>query len=367
MDPLAAARLGRQLLGGHRGDSVLAVVERVVGVQAQAVAPARLAFRARARGVTAADVDGAAQAARVVRTWLMRGTLHLVDVADLDFLLTVYAKLNIRAGARRRGQLGLTDGVLAAAEAALPEVLDEPLSRAELVARLRGAGVRVSATGQAPAHLMMYAASTGLICRGPELDRDQPSYVLTERWLGRSLDLDVDRGAALTTLARRYLAGYGPASLHDFAHWSGLPKKEARTALVSLEKRGEVVTVADDVNLLTLDPDHDPAPSTGPADADAARLLGAFDTLLLGYRSRECLVDDEHEAKIRAGGGMIAATALDGGRIVGTWSVDRSRQESTVLLRPFTGIPGSRVDAWQEQVADLSRFLDEPLTLTVAS
>jgi hypothetical protein len=370
-DPVVAARLARQLLGGDHGDRVREVVERVVGVQAQAVAPARLAFRPRTKGVTAGDVDDATRTAQVVRTWLMRGTLHLIDVADLDWLLTVYGELNIRADARRRGQLGLTESVLAAARAALPEVLDEPLPRPELIARLREAGVRVGATGQAPAHLMMYAASTGLICRGPELDRDKPSYVLTDQWLGRSVDLDVDRGAALATLARRYLAGYGPASLDDFAHWSGLPKKEVRAALNSLEKRGEVVTVAGDVNLLTLDPDHDPVPDpvlgAGPARASGVRLLGAFDALLLGYRSRAALVDDEHAAKIRAGGGMIAATALDDGRIVGTWSVDRSRKDSTVLLEPFTSIPRSRVAAWQEEVADLARFLDEPLTLTLPS
>jgi hypothetical protein len=369
--PVVAARLARQLLGVDRGDCVGAVVERVVGVQAQAVAPARLAFRPRAEGVTAADVADTTRAAKVVRTWLMRGTLHLVDVADLDWLLSVFGEVNIRADARRRRQLDLTESVLAAAKAALPEVLDEPLPRADLVTRLRDTGVKVSATGQAPAHLMMYAASIGLICRGPELDQDEPSYVLTERWLGRSVDLDGDRNAALATLARRYLAGYGPASLDDFAHWSGLPKKEARAALARLGKRGEVVTVAGDVNLLTLDPDHDPVPDpvlgAGPARASGVRLLGAFDALLLGYRSRAALVEDEHAVKIRAGGGMIAATALDDGRIVGTWSVDRSRKDSTVLLEPFTSIPRSRVAAWQEEVADLARFLDEPLTLTLPS
>lgn len=360
-------RLARQLLGGNRGDSVGTVVQRLVGIQSQAVGPARLAFRARADELTAADVDGATRAPEVVRTWLMRGTLHLIDVADLDWLLTVHGQPNIRSGARRREQLGLTDAVLAAALAALPDVLEDPLPRAEVVTRLREAGVEVDATGQAPAHLLAYAASTGLVCRGPETDEDEPTYVLTERWLRRPVDLHGDRRAALSTLARRYLAGYAPATGEDFAHWSGLSKTEARTALDSLENAGATVTAADGRHLL-LHPDHDPVPHDAPAEAeDEARLLGAFDTLLLGYRSRDALVAPEYASRLRAGGGMIAPTALDGTQAVGTWSVDRTRQEATVVLKPFTSVRRARLAAWEQEVADLSRFLDRPFKLTVAS
>ena len=116
---------------------------------------------------------------------------------------------------------------------------------------------------------------------------------------------------ALATLARRYLAGYGPAAAEDLAWWSGLPLGTARRALAALEPTeaaGE---------LLALPGRLDTAPPPPPR----ALLLAAFDTAMLGYRRRAPLVAAADDRRILPGGGMLHPAVLIDGLAAGTWSV----------------------------------------------
>ena len=151
----------------------------------------------------------------------MRGTLHMVAAEDAGWLVALLGPGFAAGNRRRRLQLGLDDRLCERAMEALPAVLaGGPLSRGELVQALAAKGVRVDPGGQAPAHLVGYAAMRGLICRGPDLDGDEASYVLLEEWAGPGRALGPDE--ALAELARRYLAGHGPAAPEDLAAWSGL-------------------------------------------------------------------------------------------------------------------------------------------------
>lgn len=336
----------------------------VVGVQAQATRPASLAVRVRTAGLTAGDVAQATAAPvpGVVRTWVMRGTLHMVTAADLPWLVSLLGPTTIKAGTRRRRELGLTDAICQRALEVLPDVLDGPLSRADLVDRLIDSGVDVARSGQAPPHLLMYAASSGLICRGPDLGGAEPSYVLVDRWLGAVTHPSAeDRDASLHELAKRYLAGYGPAGVHDFAAWSGLPMSDARAAYGSLgdvaeridSTMGELVALGD---------------SLDGADASAApRLLGAFDTLMLGYRGRDLFVAPEESKKVQAGGGMIAPTVLVDGQVVGTWRATRAGRGTTVTVTPFDSLSRGSRAALERDAEDLGRFLSQPVSLVVGS
>ncbi|WP_433049553.1 winged helix DNA-binding domain-containing protein [Dactylosporangium sp. CS-033363] len=349
---VGARRLRAQLLSGPPADSVLGAVERVVGVQAQSWPAARLAVRARTRDLTAADVDRALARGELARTWLMRGTLHLVAAADLGWLTELFGPRNGAAGERRRAELGVDAATAARALAELPGILSGagPMDRGELVARLSRRGVRIDGSGQAPAHLVAYAASTGLVCRGPDLS-GRPTVILTAD-IQTALRASSDRGsgrpspdcarhftgdAALAELARRYLLGYGPADAADFAAWSGLPMESAQRALA-------------------LCPDA----ASLSAAVPPPRLLGQFDAVLLGYRDRSFVLPPEHARRVNTGGGMIAPTLLIDGQVAGLWR----RAGRRVVLRPFPGarLPGKVRGALESEVADMSRFLGERLT-----
>ncbi|HEX2134021.1 MAG TPA: winged helix DNA-binding domain-containing protein, partial [Actinophytocola sp.] len=319
------------------------VVRRVVGLQGQDVRANRLGVRVRSDGLTAGDVDGAVRDRRVVRTWAMRGTLHMVAAADLAWVLAVFGEYFADRGAPRRRQLGLDDRVLERAADAFDAVLAEPVTRNVLVERLGEYGVRLDPRSQGPAHLLAWAANMGLVCRGPETDTDEPTYVLVRDWVG-ALPA-VDPGEALGTLAGRYLAGYGPATADDLAAWAGLPVSRARTGLAAIGDLTE--TVDADGREATALKEGD-VPDTSPP-----RLLGHFDAYLLGYRGRELAVPTELATRVQAGGGFVMPTVLVDGRVVGTW---RSRVKGDVLHIELD--VGRKISSeLRNEVDDLGRFL----------
>jgi winged helix DNA-binding protein len=334
-------RATAQLLGPGAAGSPAAVVERVIGVQAQDVRAARLAVRARSDGLTAADVDRACDRGELVRTWLMRSTLHMARAGDIRWLLRIFGERNARAGRGRRQRLGVDEQICDRALAALPQILGggPALRRDDLVEALRGHGVDLDPRSQAPAHLLLYAASHGIVCRGPETETDEPTYALLDDVLAGSGDPDDGTGASpdddLARLAARYVAGYGPVAPEDLAAWSGLPVTVARSALA---------TVADD------------APPA--AERGRTRLLGHFDTYLLGYAGRAAAVPPEYDSRLQSGGGFVMPAVSVGGRVVGTWTSRRRGGRITVEATPFEGdFPAPVRRALPGEVADVGRFL----------
>ncbi|MFD9127762.1 DNA glycosylase AlkZ-like family protein [Kitasatospora sp. NPDC059571] len=319
---------------GRPEGAAAAVARSSAGVQAQDAAAARLALRA--RGVADPAEPGRALAAgEVVVLPLMRGTLHLVPAADARWLLGLFAGRNLAGGARRRRELGLTEEVCARALDLLPGLLEVPRSRAELVALLNAEGVGIDPAGQAPAHLMGYAAAYGVLCRGADIAPREPGYVP----LPPGGPAPADPAAAL---ALRYLAAFGPAGPADFAAWAGLPLAAARRAL-------EAAGPAEEAPGLFAAPGADGPPAGGPA----VRLLGAYDGYLLGYRDRSAMLDGAFAKRINAGGGVIRPALVADGRILGTWR----RERGALLVEPFGRLPREVRDALEGEAAAVAAFL----------
>ncbi len=342
------ARAAAQGLGGS-ATTVADAVRRVVGLQAQDVRANRLAVRARTSGLTAADVDEACRRKDVVRTWAMRGTLHMLAAEDFGWVNGLLGPHFAARGAPRRRQLGLDDRVLERATEAFDQVATEPLTRAELVERLAGHGVVLDPRSQAPAHLLGYAANTGQLCRGPDTARDEPTYVLVREWLGPQPPVDADE--ALCRLARRYLRGHGPATPDDLAMWAGLPVTSARKAFDAIGGEVEHVEAAG-------------VPSAAPAGEDPpgapVRLLGHFDAYLLGYRGRDLAVPKDHRSAVQAGGGFVMPVVLVEGQAVGTW---RSRSAKGMITVDPVAFGGRKIPDLRNEVADIGRFLGRQAVL----
>jgi hypothetical protein len=361
-DQVRRMRLRAQRLTGERPGEVDRVVRGVLGLQAQETRAARLAVRPRSAGLDAAAVRRACDLERsVVRTWAMRGTLHMVAADDVGWLVGLLGPGFADAGRRRRLQLGLDDDLCARALPAIREVLaaDGPLPRAALVERLAGAGVAIDPAGQAPAHLVGYAAMQGLICRGPELEGDEPSYVLLDDWVGGRPALAPD--AALAELARRYLDGHGPAGPRDLAAWAGIPLGRARRGfrlvageLRELDAAGEPVWVLAD------------APEGQQEEGEpCVRLLPHFDAWLLGWRGRDRILDPGFARRVQAGGGWIHPTAVVDGRVAGTWRLRRKGDLLTVAVAPFRRLAPALLPRLEAEAADVGRFLGASAGLTV--
>jgi hypothetical protein len=353
-DQVRQLRLRAQRLTGRRPRDVAEVVRAVGGLQAQDTPASRLAVRPRGPALDEAAVRRACDQDRsVVRTWAMRGTLHMVAAEDAGWLVALLGPRFAVADRRRRLQLGLDQDVCDRAMAALPVVLaGGPLSRADLVRALAAEGVRVDPRGQAPAHLVGYAAMHGLVCRGPDLDGDVPSYVLLEEWAGAGRALDPDD--ALAELARRYLGGHGPAAPEDLAAWSGLPVGQARRAFELVA--GELDEVELDGRRLWAPAGA--ATARSPASGPVVRLLGRFDDYLLGWRGRDLVLEARFARRIQAGGGWIHPAVVVDGRVAGTWRARRTGDRLEIAVEPFAGrLPRGTGPALEAEAADLGRFL----------
>ncbi|MFN2195810.1 MAG: winged helix DNA-binding domain-containing protein [Anaerolineales bacterium] len=340
--------------------SPAAVLNRVVGVQAQEMPAGELSIWARSSGLTADDVRQARLETRtVVWTWCMRGTLHLVRAADAPWLLPLLGPVFIQANQRRFRQLGWDDASAAAGLAWLQAALEESesgLVRSEIIRGLEQEGLPYE--GQAPYHLIARAALEGLICAGPE-QGGETAYVLFERWIGSLQPLP--RQEAILRLARRYLAAFGPAGPQDLARWSGLRQSEANAAWESLADEIVAVDAAGVPGWLLKS--SLPWLDEGLPQDPQVKLLPRFDTYLLGYRDRSLAVDTEFAREVNRGGGIIHAVLLVDGQVRGTWKLKRYSKYQKVLLAPFEPLPEGLLPAIRAEVEELGRFLGEALIL----
>jgi hypothetical protein len=367
-------RFAAQLLSGEPASSAVDVTRRLLAVQGQDPRGVRLAIRVRSIGLTAADVDRALTTDRsILITWLNRGTLHLICAEDYWWLHALTTPPLLTASSRRLAQEGVlpadADKAVAVIEAAL--AADGPLTRGQLRERIAAAGVRTE--GQALVHLLFLASQRAGIVRGPIVG-DEHAFVLTRDWLGAP-PAPLDRGAALAELARRYLAGHGPADDRDLAKWAGLPLRDARRGLAAIAS--ELGDRDDGLADLARRPRSTPpalAPAAapprpaassaagpsaapGPPDPDAAlpppRLFGAFDPLLLGWASREPIVG-AHQG-IVAVNGLFRPFALIRGKAVAIWTLSGGK----ITLTPLTRIAAADEAALMADADDVLRFLTE--------
>jgi uncharacterized protein YcaQ len=334
-----AERLTAQLLAGAPARDPVAVAERLLAVQGQDPRGARLAIRARSTGLTAADVDRALSEDRsLLIAWLNRGTLHLVRSEDYPWLHALTTPPVRNANARRLAQEGVTpDAAERGVEVIARSLTEEgPLTRLQLRERIDTAGVRTE--GQALVHLLLLACLRGIAVRGPMVG-NQHAYVLVQDWLGESVPVDRDR--ALAELARRYLAGHGPADERDLAKWSGLGLRDARAGLNAIAS--ELCEREDGLLDLAGRP---PAAKLPPP-----RLLGPYDPVLLGWASREWLLD-AHRAVI-AVNGLFRPFALADAHAVATWSMPAGE----VVLAPFGRLARKHATALRADALDVVRYL----------
>ncbi len=294
-------------------------------MQAQDLRSARLAIRARTRGLTVGDVDRCLTDGTLVIGWLNRGTLHLVRREDYWWLHALTTPPLFTGNARRLSQTGVASDAAERGVAAIERALRDggPLTRDELRARVDAAGVPTG--GQALVHLLMLTCLCGIAVRGPLLD-GRHAYVLARDWIGPPPRFE--REAALAELARRYLAGHAPADDRDLAKWAGLPLRDARAGLERVAGDGEV--------------------TDGPA---RACLLDQWDPLLVGWASRGDLL--EHYPRRDSPEAHYRPFAYIHGRAVATWGL---REGAVAIDPPFLTLESADERALAADAEDVARF-----------
>lgn len=343
-----------------RDDLDLAVYA-VGGIQAQQPAAMLLALRARVASLTAADLDNAIVDERtLVRSWFMRGTLHLVASEDFHWMNALLAPTFISKGKGRRAQLGLDDATAAKGLKAIRAILaqESPLNRTQIVERLAAYGVVLDRKTQSPIHLIGLAALEGILLLGPDQPNGDTTYVPVETWL-RNLP-PFSKNQALEQLARRYLNGYAPATVKDFAAWSGLALTDAKKAWHGLQT--ELVEVQVEGKPLWL-----PEAALIPEERESSvRLLPAFDAYLLGYADRDLVVSPAHQPEVYHGGQTVPVVLVDG-LAAGTWRYKRQGKRLTVTVHPFEEFPSAVRDHIVVEADDIARLWESKAAVSYST
>lgn len=339
---VALLRLVAQGLAGPREPDAASVVRRLLALQAQDLRGALVSVALRAGDPDLGGVRTALERGAVVRSWPVRGTLHLAPAEDLGWLLALTTERLLRGAAARRAALGVDEALVERAREVVVDALrgGRGLGRDAVLglwerAGVLGEGRRVPQRGY---HLLWTLSQTGTTCWGPLLGggTDEQALVLLDEWVPAPRRLE--REEALGELARRYFRAHGPASVADLARWCGLVARDVRAG-AALARPGLLAVEHDGAELL-MDPATPEHLAACRREARRTLLLPGFDEVVLGYADRSATVPAEHADRICPGGnGVFLGTVVTGGRAVATWRRTGRRTGPAVVAAPFADLP----------------------------
>lgn len=315
------------------------IAEWLTCMQAQDFGSARSAVALRA-GCTVEDVDIAINAGALVRSWPMRGTLHLVPAAQLRWMLRINAGPTLRSVRRRHQQLGIETKDIDRAQTVATEQLTggRGLDRTALFAAWERHGIATG--GQRGVHLVQTLCLREHLVLGPITGKLQ-QFVLFDEWI--PVSDPVDHTANVADWARRYFRSHGPATLADFKWWSGLLQRDI--APVWDEVRTDLTELISDDTTYFLAPDTLERWAANRAATLRPVLTPAFDEVLLGYADRTATVDRRHlDLVVPGGNGVFRGVLLDGGRGVATWKRNPAKSVPDIAISPFGAALGSRAE-----------------------
>ena len=332
---LNRALLARQLLLARERVSIPRALERMGGLQAQYAPSMYIGLFSRVEGFERDALTRALERRSVVQATLMRGTIHLVSRRDY-WPLEVAVRDARRAWWMRANRSGPSARQMAAAARTLrPRLRDGPLSRKEIEAvldppRARTVGMWLDLVRVPPA--------------GTWERRRADVYAAAEDWLGPA---EVTPEEAVDRLVRRYLTGFGPATLGEIANWAGTPTADVAPALERLRLRR--FRAEDGEELVDLPR----APLPDPETPAPVRLLGTWDAILLAHARRAEVIAEHHRKRVfNVRMPQSVPTFLVDGAVAGTWRYADGR----VSFEPFERLDRATLRALSEEGERMAAF-----------
>jgi hypothetical protein len=357
-DQIHAFRLRRHHLLDPSAKDLLTICRDVCGVQAQILSAAQLQLWARNHAITPEAVSDALLKTRsLVKTSLMRQTLHLVPADEFPLYIAAHKNTLVQRVLTRMEKFKVTREEAEGMSAMILDVLNAgPASRITIAAALRPkVSKRMRAWMDESWSVVRLPIAEGNICYGPG-EGNQATFIRTGHWLPAFRP--VDEQTAQKELFRKYLRAYGPATLDDFAHWSGIFRTELRALRpllnAELQEYDDLLVLREDVQAL----------QSGEVEPQSVHLLPYFDVYLLAHRLKEHFLKAQFYKRVFRDQAWISPVVLINGQIAGVWSYKLSRREIVVEVELFSKIPRNVRTQIANRAEELAKLFRRPLSLS---
>jgi hypothetical protein len=329
------------------------IVSSLGALQAQDYQAALWAVGLRGDGIKREDVQVAIEKRKIIRTWTMRGTWHLVMPENVRWMLSLYPDDKPIPSYQARN--GMTDMVLKKGLSIIPKAfIHEPrLTYDELGRALEDSGIKALGKAEVQRHIIRRAGREGIICFDGHKGR-QPAFALMEKVVPEAKQLS--RKDAISKFALMYFNSHGPATIKDFAWWSGLNLSDAKSGIGSAAQHLKM----EECNSIA----YWMPRRQKQYGSDGTYLLPAFDEYLISYKDRSAILDQQHAKKVINGTTLtFLPMVLSEGRIVGTWKKIESKGKTEISIAPFDKLDGSQRNGIREEVKRYGDFLGTAISI----
>jgi hypothetical protein len=320
-DEISGLRLINQHLFHPRLKSVKDLVETMGALQAQDFNMSRWAVGVRVSSATNKIIEKAFNNAEIIRTHLLRPTWHIVSSKDIYWLLELTAP-QIKASLRSRHKgLEITQQVIKKSRKIIENCLrgENHLTREELISNLENS--KIKTRNNRASHIFLMLELDGLICSGIIKGKKQTYALLEERVPAKKI---LYRDEALAELAKKYFTSHGPATLYDFAWWSGLSMRDSGHALemvkenfISASVNSKTYWFKDEFNF-------------NKKMNNDIFLLPAYDEFIISYKDRSAVIAQENFSKAVSNNGMFRPVIVYKGNVIGLWK--SIREKDNILI-----------------------------------
>lgn len=319
-------RLYNQLLTTHSLKEPQEIVSWMGAMQSQSLDLAKWAIGTRLENKTVADIDETLNTGKVIRTHILRPTWHFVSAEDIHWMYDLsnprlkpiyqsYARMIQVEEEFIYRTIPFLEGMLQGGNHFTKQEITEALACRNIVCD-------INALNQ----VINYAEMEGIVVNG-RLKGKQQTFTLLEEFAPCKQKLHKEE--ALERLARKFFTSHAPATINDFAWWSGLSLTECKQALDMIKNdficetaNGRSFWMKSDIK-------------TPPADENSALLLPPFDEFVVSYKDRSELIEENHYGKVMTKNGLFSPTVMLNGEIIGSWKKSIRKGSPKVELSFF--------------------------------
>ncbi len=325
-DKISALRTENQLISQSGFDTAEELTAWMGAIQAQDYYMVKWAFGLRLPGTTLQSINNEIDSGKIIRTHVLRPTWHFVSSEDVYWMTGISASRIGSALAVRDQHLGLDKALLKKCSIAIEKVLrdDQHLTRDELFAAITETGLKLER--EQASHIFVRAEVEGIICSGRQ-KKGKPTYALLNEWVPENKK-KYKRDESLKELAHKYFVSRGPATVQDFAWWSGLSLTEARTGL----EHNKSFLISEKI--------QDQTYWFANSVAEHVRgnnifLLPAYDEFLISYRDRSAVITHTDQKTAVSNNGIFYPVILSDNHIAGTWKRKEEKGGISVSISLF--------------------------------